>query len=134
MVADELAAQARVICFDEFFVADIGDAMILARLLEALFERGVTLVATSNIPPRKLYAGGLQRQKFLPAIDLIEPHTEVMDIDGGIDYRLRVLEQADIFHAPLDAVAEQNLDRYFAKLHRMQVPAARISRYSVATS
>jgi cell division protein ZapE len=116
VVAEELAAQARVICFDEFFVADIGDAMILARLLDALFERGVTLVATSNIPPRKLYSGGLQRQKFLPAIDLIETHTEVMEIDGGIDYRLRVLEQADIFHSPLDAGAEQNLHRYFGEI------------------
>ena len=113
VVAAELADQARVICFDEFFVSDIADAMILGRLLEALFARNVTLVATSNIPPRELYLDGLQRQKFLPAIDLIHQHTEVLQIDGGIDYRLRVLEQAEIYHSPLDQQADQNLERYF---------------------
>ncbi|MDJ0927482.1 MAG: cell division protein ZapE [Gammaproteobacteria bacterium] len=116
IVAAELADQARVICFDEFFVSDIADAMILGRLLEALFAREVTLVATSNIPPQELYRDGLQRQKFLPAIDLIEQHTEVLQIDGGIDYRLRVLEQAEIYHSPLDDQAAQNLARYFVAI------------------
>jgi len=115
-VADELAAQARLICFDEFFVSDIADAMILGRLFDALFERGVSLVATSNIPPDELYKGGLQRQKFLPAIDLITQHTHVLAVDGGSDYRLRVLEKAEIYHSPLDDEAEQNLARYFSAI------------------
>lgn len=113
-VAEELASQARLICFDEFFVSDIADAMILARLLNALFDRGVTLVTTSNIPPDELYKGGLQRQKFLPAIDLLKRHTDVLHVEGGTDYRLRVLEQAEIYHSPLDYQAERNLAEYFA--------------------
>lgn len=115
-VAGELAGEARIICFDEFYVADIADAMLLARLLEALFERGVTLVATSNSAPQDLYRGGLQRQRFLPAIALIEQHTEVVHVDGLADYRLRVLEAAELWHAPLDPVAEQNLEQYFRNM------------------
>ncbi len=115
-VAGELAGEARIICFDEFFVADIADAMLLARLLEALFERGVTLVATSNTAPQDLYRGGLQRQRFLPAIDLIQQHTEVVHVDGLTDYRLRVLEAAEIWHAPLDEMADRNLDQYFRSM------------------
>jgi cell division protein ZapE len=113
LIADEIAARTRVLCFDEFFVSDIADAMILARLLEVLFGRGVTLVATSNIAPDGLYRDGLQRQRFLPAIALIKRHCRVLQVDGGIDYRLRVLEQAEIYHAPLDAQADINLQRYF---------------------
>lgn len=116
IVAEELAGQARLICFDEFFVSDIADAMILGRLLDALFERGVTLVATSNIPPDKLYHDGLQRQKFLPAIESIKNNTHVLNVDGGTDYRLRVLELAEIYHSPLDEQAEQNLVAYFCDL------------------
>jgi len=116
IVADELADQARVICFDEFFVSDIGDAMILGKLMEALFKRHVTLVATSNIPPEKLYEGGLQRQRFLPVIDMIKQHTEIMRVDADTDYRLRVLEQAEIYHSPLDAAANANLQRYFDQI------------------
>ena len=107
IIAAEIAAQARVICFDEFFVAEIGDAMILAKLLDGLFRRSVCLVATSNTPPRDLYKDGLQRQQFLPAIDLLLKHTSVIHMDGSQDYRLRVLEQAEIWHAPLDRTAEQ---------------------------
>lgn len=112
-VARELAAETQVLCFDEFFVSDIGDAMILGRLLDALFSRGVTLVATSNSPPDELYRDGLQRQQFLPAIALIQQHTEVIYMDSGSDYRLRVLRQLELWHSPLDSVAEVNLERYF---------------------
>ena len=115
-VAEELASQARVICFDEFFVTDIGDAMLLGKLLRALFDRGVCLVATSNIAPQYLYADGLQRQQFLPAIDLICHHTQVMQLDSGNDYRLRLLERAELWHTPAGPAAEQNLDGFFTAL------------------
>lgn len=115
-VAAGLADQARVLCFDEFFVSDITDAMILAGLLEELFERGVTLVVTSNIIPDDLYRDGLQRQRFLPAIDLLKRHLEVVNVDGGVDYRLRVLSQAELYHWPLDERAEVGLAQSFAQL------------------
>jgi cell division protein ZapE len=115
-VAERLSLEARVICFDEFFVTDITDAMILAGLLEALFERGVTLVATSNIVPAGLYQNGLQRDRFLPAIALLQQHTEVVNIDGGIDYRLRALQQAALYYAPLTAAADASLEACFLRL------------------
>ena len=102
LIAAKFAREARVICFDEFFVKDITDAMILATLLESLFEHGVVLVATSNIVPSELYKDGLQRARFLPAIDLLERHCEVVNVDSGVDYRLSALQRAEIFHAPLD--------------------------------
>ena len=113
IVADDLARRARIICFDEFFVSDIADAMILGKLLDALFRRGVALVTTSNIPPDRLYYDGLQRQQFLPAIESLQRHTEVLEVAGPTDYRLRVLEQAEIYHSPLDAAADKNLAEYF---------------------
>lgn len=116
LIAAKFAAEARVICFDEFFVKDITDAMILANLLEALFERGVVLVATSNIVPDELYKDGLQRARFLPAIDLIKRHCQVVNVDSGIDYRLRALKRAEIFHAPLDEAAERELARSFREI------------------
>jgi cell division protein ZapE len=97
IVAQRVAARTRVICLDEFFVGDIADAMILAGLFDGLFRRGVTLVATSNLPPQDLYKDGLQRQRFLPAIELIQTHVSVIHLDGGIDYRLRQLEQAPTY-------------------------------------
>ena len=116
LIAGKFAAEARVICFDEFFVKDITDAMILANLLEALFERGVVLVATSNIVPNDLYKDGLQRARFIPAIELVNRHCEVVNVDSGVDYRLRALERAEIFHAPLDEAAEQELARSFREI------------------
>lgn len=117
LIAAQLAEEARVICFDEFFVSDITDAMILAGLFEQLFARGVTLVATSNIVPDGLYKDGLQRARFLPAIALIKKHTEVVNVDGGVDYRLRALEQAELYHYPLDAEADNSLERSFNSLN-----------------
>jgi len=122
LIADELAEQTRVICFDEFFVKDITDAMILGGLFEALFDRGVSLVATSNISPERLYWNGLQRERFIPAIKLIEKHCDIMNLDNGIDYRLRTLEQADIFHCPHDDAAIENLNRSFNQLATEEMP------------
>ncbi len=116
LVADRLSSQARVLCFDEFFVTDIGDAMILGGLIEALFARGVTLVATSNIEPSRLYENGLQRQRFEPAIALLEKYTLVVNVDAGIDYRLRTLQQAELYHFPLDAEANRSLQDSFTRL------------------
>ncbi len=115
-VAETLAEEARVLCFDEFFVTDITDAMILGGLMEKLFARGVTLVATSNIVPDQLYKDGLQRARFLPAIALINKYTQVINVDSGIDYRLRALEQAEIYHSPLGDLAEASLKRSFDSL------------------
>ena len=115
-IAGQLAADTRIICFDEFHVSDITDAMLLGRLLEALFARGVTLVATSNIAPDDLYLGGLQREQFLPAIDLIKTHTDVVHLDSGVDYRLRVLERSEIYYSPLGPRAEEALSACFRSL------------------
>ncbi len=116
IVADRLASEARVLCFDEFFVSDIADAMILGNLMEKLFARGVSLVATSNIVPDRLYENGLQRERFLPAIAILKAHVEVVNVDGGTDYRLRTLEQAELYHWPLDEQADTTLARSFAAL------------------
>ena len=115
-IADQLAERAKIICFDEFFVTDITDAMILGNLFEELFKRHVVLVATSNIPPERLYWNGLQRERFLPAIEQIQQNCEVLNVDGGIDYRLRTLEKAEIYHSPLDAAADENMKEYFESL------------------
>lgn len=115
-VAQRLSAETRVLCFDEFFVTDITDAMILGGLLDQLFQRGVTLVATSNIQPDGLYENGLQRQRFLPAIDLLKQHTQVVNVDGGVDYRLRTLQRAEIYHSPLDVAADESLMESFQNL------------------
>ena len=115
-VAASFAGQARVICFDEFFVSDITDAMLLAGLIDEMFRLGVTLVATSNVEPDHLYENGLQRRKFLPAIELLNAHTLVHNLDGGLDYRLRALESAEIYHSPLDDAAEIGLQAAFRSI------------------
>ena len=97
LVARRIAGRASALGLDEFFVADIADAMILSGLLEGLFRHGVTLIATSNVPPQDLYKDGLQRQRFLPAIALIEAHIDVVRVDSGVDYRLRYLERAPTY-------------------------------------
>ncbi|HEX4873133.1 MAG TPA: cell division protein ZapE [Nevskiaceae bacterium] len=115
-VAEEIAEQARVLCFDEFFVSDIGDAMILGRLLEGLFQHGVTLVATSNCAPDGLYRDGLQRQNFLPAIERLKKNVSVLAVDGGVDYRLRSLTHAPLYLCPSDRAADQRLARLLQEL------------------
>ncbi|MCC5861421.1 MAG: AFG1 family ATPase [Gammaproteobacteria bacterium] len=112
-IATEIAGTTRVICFDEFFVSDITDAMILGTLIKALFDHGVTLVTTSNCAPTELYRDGLQRARFMPAIELLETHTEVLNVDGGTDYRLRLLERASIYQVPPEAAAELRLEAWF---------------------
>jgi cell division protein ZapE len=116
IIAKKFAQETKIICFDEFFVSDITDAMILGGLFQELFAHNVILVATSNIVPDELYRNGLQRARFLPAIHLINDHTDVVNVDSGVDYRLRTLEQAEIYHFPLDAKATENLELYFNKL------------------
>jgi len=116
IIAKNYAQEACIICFDEFFVSDITDAMILGGLFERLFGEGVALVATSNIVPDGLYLNGLQRARFLPAIALLKLHTEIVNVDGGVDYRLRVLEQAELYHCPLDAAADTSLNKSFENL------------------
>ena len=110
-IAQRLAREMRVLCFDELYVADIADAMILGGLFEGLLRHGVTLVATSNLPPAELYRDGLQRQRFLPAIALLEQHLEVLKVGGTLDYRLRQLTQAGVF---LDSAASDTRARLAA--------------------
>ena len=130
LVSKKFADEARVICFDEFFVSDIGDAMILATLMDGLFSRGVTLVCTSNIVPDGLYKDGLQRARFLPAIALVKKHTEVVNVDGGIDYRLRTLEQAELFHSQLE---DDAYDRLRASCDALDVEAGQHSESTEVT-
>ena len=136
-VAADIADETRVLCFDEFFVSDIGDAMILDALLEGLFQHGVTLVSTSNSQPDELYKDGLQRQRFLPAIELLKKHTHVVHMEGSTDYRLRLLQQAGTYLVPDDATARQKLQHYFdesassqiAKDETLEINGRKISAY-----
>lgn len=116
VAAARIAQRTQVLCVDEFFVSDIADAMILAGLMQGLFRRGVTLVATSNTAPAQLYKDGLQRQRFLPAIELIETHVEILHIETGIDYRLRELEQAPTYLDSRMPGTEAALEQRFAAL------------------
>ena len=116
IVADQLAAECRVLVLDEMHVNDITDAMLMGGLLQALFSRGVTLITTSNAEPDNLYKDGLQRSRFVPAIESIKQHTEVAFLGGDIDYRLRVLENGEIYHTPLDEFADATLEAYFHQM------------------
>ena len=115
-IADHFADQASLFCLDEFFVTDIGDAMILAGLLDGLFARGVTLVTTSNIQPSRLYHDGLQRAKFLPAIALLEKYCEVHELQSAQDFRLRALTTSGVYFTPDDAAAERAIADTFERI------------------
>ncbi len=115
-VAARTAKRYRLICFDEFHVSDIADAMILGRFLDQVMERGVVFCMTSNYAPDQLYPNGLQRERFLPTIELIKSRMDVLEVDQGNDYRRRALEQVRVYHTPLDAAAEASLERIFASL------------------
>jgi cell division protein ZapE len=115
-VAAGYAASMRLLCLDEFFVSDIGDAMILGRLLEQLFARGVVLVTTSNTEPANLYRDGLQRARFLPAIAMLQRHCVVQHLQSPHDYRLRSLTQAPTYHHPLGAAADAAIEACYVRL------------------
>lgn len=115
-LANKLSKEYQVICFDEFFVSDITDAMLLGTLFNYLFQQGVVLVATSNIAPDDLYKNGLQRARFLPAIALIKQHCQVVLVDSGQDYRLRTLEQAKLYHCPIEPQTQTHLLECFNQL------------------
>ncbi|MEH6632386.1 MAG: cell division protein ZapE [Halopseudomonas aestusnigri] len=115
-LAEELAQETLLLCFDEFHVVNIADAMILARLFEALFENGVVVVATSNWPPDRLYENGLQRESFLPFIDILKERLDVLQLDSGIDYRLERMRNLPVYHTPLGKVGEQALESAFLTL------------------
>lgn len=116
IIAERFKAETDVLCFDEFFVSDITDAMLLGGLMKALFARGITLVATSNIPPDDLYRNGLQRARFLPAIDAIKAHCDIMNVDAGVDYRLRTLTQAHLWLSPLNDETQSQMDKLWLAL------------------
>ncbi len=116
IIASELAHDYCVICFDEFFVSEITDAMILGELFEALFNENIMLVTTSNFKPDELYKNGLQRQRFLPAIELIKQNTSVVEIKSTTDYRLQAFHRAGVFFTPLNHDAEQNMEQQFKSI------------------
>jgi cell division protein ZapE len=111
-IASKVTDNSKVLCLDEFVVTDIGDAMLIGRLLSILFEQGTILVATSNTPPDELYKEGLQRANFLPAIDLIHQHCDIRNLDGGTDYRMLGLSDTDLYHFPHDEAAVSSIKKY----------------------
>lgn len=123
-LANKIAAETHVLCFDEFHVTDIADAMILGRLFTALFDKGLVVVATSNWPPEKLYEGGLQRDRFLPFIALVKERMHVVEVDAGTDYRMRSLTEDGVYFWPLGEHTHQRMDKVFAHLTGDVVPHA----------
>jgi cell division protein ZapE len=115
-VAERTAKRYRLICFDEFHVSDIADAMILGRFLEQVMERGVEFVMTSNYPPDRLYPSGLQRERFLPTIELLKSRLDVLEVDNGTDYRRLKLEGLKVYHTPLGAESERRMRQIFSDL------------------
>ena len=120
VVAARTAKRYRLICFDEFHVSDIADAMILGRFLDQVMERGVVFCMTSNYAPDQLYPHGLQRERFLPTIELIKSRMDVLEVDAGNDYRRRALEQVRVYHTPLGPAAEAALEAVFASLRDVE--------------
>jgi cell division protein ZapE len=112
-IGRDTARTTKLLCLDEFHIADIGDAMLMRNLLQSLFDHGVALVTTSNQHPDELYEHGLQRSQFLPAIELIKQHLVLVHVDGETDYRLQMLEKAGVYHVPADAAAEAAMARTF---------------------
>jgi cell division protein ZapE len=127
-LGQRMARRFKLICFDEFHVADITDAMILHRLLKALFDNGVGCVTTANFKPDDLYPDGLHRDRILPAIALLNQRMEVLGVDNGTDYRRRTLEQVKLYHTPLGEEAEADMERAFTELAeaRDQAPVLHI--------
>ncbi len=125
-----MARRFRLICFDEFHVADVTDAMILHRLLQALFANRVSIVTTSNFHPDALYPNGLHRDRILPAIELLKTMLEVINVDGGTDYRVQTLSQIDMYQCPLGEAAEAAMARAFDGLAeaRDEDPAMQIEQ------
>lgn len=115
-VAAEIAGEAQLLCFDEFHVTDIADAMILGRLFKALFERGVIVVATSNVPPDRLYWNGLNRQLFLPFVGMLQDKLQVVEIDAAKDYRLDKLQGQPLYFHPADAAAKAAIDAIWLRM------------------
>jgi cell division protein ZapE len=115
-VANQIADESRVLCFDEFSVTDIADAMILSRLFNALFARGIILIATSNVVPDDLYKDGLNRGLFLPFVDILKAHVDVIGLDSDRDYRLDRLSKSKLYVSPLDAAAQAAIDETWARL------------------
>ena len=120
VVAARTAKRYRLICFDEFHVSDIADAMILGRFLDQVMERGVVFCMTSNYAPDQLYPHGLQRERFLPTIELIKSRMDALEVDAGNDYRRRALEQVRVYHTPLGPAAEAALEEIFASLRDVE--------------
>jgi len=116
IIARDYAEQYRVICLDEFIVTNITDAMLLYGLLDELFKKGVTLIATSNRDPDELYKNGLQRERFLPAIELIKQHTQVHHLDSETDHRLALLERSDVYYSPITEETSLQLEQRMISL------------------
>jgi cell division protein ZapE len=119
-ISRDLSGQTRLLCLDEFHVTDIGDAMLMRNLLQGLLDHGVVIITTSNIQPDQLYLHGLQRAQFLPAIALLKTRLDVIEVDGGADYRLRVLEKEGVYHSPLDDAAMAAMEETFVAVAGVQ--------------